>query len=229
MSWLLRKIGGVFPYQPEDVFDHDKKVFHRHLSEPTQRLLKRIYEGIDPSRVVDYHTHIVGTQQEQTGCKLDPEMFDFWRHPLKYMKTQIFMYGCGLSSLENSDKQYVDRLLRLIKHSAPGQEKSGKPIHGRNCILAFDQVYTNQCEPDERHTTMYIPNDYVYQLAEDHPNEFVATCSVHPFRANALEELERCRKRGIKLIKWLVSLCGVHMHLLVETYVTHPTNCFGIA
>jgi mannonate dehydratase len=57
---------------------------------------------------------------------------------------------------------------------------------------------------------MYIPNDYVYQLAEDHPNEFVATCSVHPFRANALEELERCRKRGIKLIKWLPNSMNIN-------------------
>ena len=29
----------------------------------------------DPSRIVDYHTHIVGMEQERTGCKLDPDVW----------------------------------------------------------------------------------------------------------------------------------------------------------
>ncbi|XP_062522183.1 uncharacterized protein LOC134196973 [Corticium candelabrum] len=210
MSWIpslsslspFRKLGGSFPYQPEDIYDHEKQLYHPRLSEATKRLLQDIFEGIDVRRIVDYHTHIIGKDEAKTGCRVDSRMLK-WYHPWKYMKTWIFLFAAGVQDLENADERYVDRLMRLVKHSAPVKREDGMSFHGRNCILAFDQVYSAKGEPDEEHTTLYVPNKYVYELSRKYPNEFIATCSVHPFRPDALEELDRCRKQGIRIIKWL--------------------------
>jgi predicted TIM-barrel fold metal-dependent hydrolase len=47
-----------------------------------------------------------------------------------------------------------------------------------------------------------VPNDVVLDLAQAHP-EFLAGVSIHPARADAMEELDRCLSRGAVLMKCL--------------------------
>lgn len=56
---------------------------------------------------------------------------------------------------------------------------------------------------------MYVPNDYVFDLVKEHPNNFLPSCSVHPYRKDAIEELERCHAAGARLIKWLPNSMGI--------------------
>jgi hypothetical protein len=58
-------------------------------------------------------------------------------------------------------------------------------------------------------TGMYVPNDYVIRLCEKYPDKFLPSCSVHPYRLYALEQLERCHKTGARLIKWLPNAMGI--------------------
>lgn len=80
--------------------------------------------------------------------------------------------------------------------------------HGRYAILAFDKFYTEDGVVDDKNTNMYTPNQYVYDLSMKYPDYFLPTCSVHPYRKDALEELEKWGKKGIKLIKWLPNSQG---------------------
>ena len=48
-----------------------------------------------------------------------------------------------------------------------------------------------------------MPNDHVHGLAASYPDIFLWACSVHPYRADACDELERCHRRGARICKWL--------------------------
>src|SRR4029077_3726486 len=50
--------------------------------------------------------------------------------------------------------------------------------------------------------SMFVPNSVVLELAEQHP-EFLAGVAIHPARADAIDELNRCVERGAVLLKCL--------------------------
>jgi len=118
---------------------------------------------------------------------------------------------------------------------------------GKLFLLAMDQWYTEKGEcvflspkirnntnslirVDETNTGLYVPNDYVFRVVEEHPgisdplqnyqlrwqdnqprsDIFLPVCSVHPYRKDVVEELERCYKRGARLIKWLPNSQGIN-------------------
>jgi predicted TIM-barrel fold metal-dependent hydrolase len=69
-------------------------------------------------------------------------------------------------------------------------------------ILAFDAVHTDDGAIDLSKTHLYVTNDYVIELAARHP-KMLFGASVHPYRKDAVAELERCAKAGAVLVKWL--------------------------
>jgi predicted TIM-barrel fold metal-dependent hydrolase len=69
-------------------------------------------------------------------------------------------------------------------------------------LLAFDAVYTRNGQFDVERTHLYVKNDYVIELAARYPKMRFAA-SVHPYRKDAVEEIERCVKAGAVLMKWL--------------------------
>ena len=50
--------------------------------------------------------------------------------------------------------------------------------------------------------SFYVPNEYVLRLAREHP-QFLPAVSIHPARADAFEELERCLAGGAVMMKCL--------------------------
>src|SRR5689334_12090952 len=59
-------------------------------------------------------------------------------------------------------------------------------------VLAFDAVHHRDGNLDYDNTHLYVKNDYVIELAARHPNVVLFGASVHPFRKDAVQELERC-------------------------------------
>jgi predicted TIM-barrel fold metal-dependent hydrolase len=55
---------------------------------------------------------------------------------------------------------------------------------------------------------MYVPNDYIWRLCERY-HHFIPSCSVHPYRLDALAELQRSFDNGARLIKWLPNAMGI--------------------
>jgi predicted TIM-barrel fold metal-dependent hydrolase len=51
--------------------------------------------------------------------------------------------------------------------------------------------------------TFFVPNDYVLELARQHPHEFLPAVSIHPARRDALDELDRCVAAGAVMMKCL--------------------------
>ena len=69
-------------------------------------------------------------------------------------------------------------------------------------VLAFDAPHTREGEFDLANTHLYVTNDYVIELAAKHP-KILFGASVHPYRNDAVAEIERCVKAGAVLMKWL--------------------------
>ncbi len=69
-------------------------------------------------------------------------------------------------------------------------------------LLAFDAVHDSAGNFDAANTHLYLTNDYAIELSKKYPKmKFGA--SVHPYRKDAVAELERCVKAGAVLMKWL--------------------------
>jgi predicted TIM-barrel fold metal-dependent hydrolase len=85
-------------------------------------------------------------------------------------------------------------------------------------LLAFDAVYDLDGKRDDANTNLALDNDYVINLAGRH-NKLLFGCSVHPYRPDAVAELERCIRRGAVLCKWLPLTQGIDP--------SHP-KCFPI-
>ena len=139
-------------------------------------------------RPIDMHVHIVGDGSGGTGCWL---RVSGWHRPLAgFMMRHIGLPGNAMNG--DLDRLYAERLLHLV------QESSLEAI----VILAHDQVYDARGQRMEGVGSFYVPNSYVLDLAQQHP-EFWPAVSIHPARPDALEELDRCLEAGAVMMKCL--------------------------
>lgn len=189
---LVHYIGGAFNHRPEELKDG--------LRSKAADLIKRAFEDIEPARLIDHHTHIAGIGTSQTGVFVNPKMRT-WSHPFHHLKFKVYLSAAGVADVEHADVQLVDRLVNLVRHISH---------HGKHRLLAFDKNYTADGLPNLEKTEFYVPNEYVFELAEQHPNLFVPNISVNPYRPDALEELEKWARRGAQVVKWLPNAMGIN-------------------
>lgn len=79
----------------------------------------------------------------------------------------------------------------------------------KSAILALDKHYNEDGRVDIDKTQFYVPNSYVYDLSQKYQDLFIPVISVHPYRKDALEELEHWAARGVKMVKWLPNAMGI--------------------
>ena len=187
---LIDRIGGASSKQPEEI--------EQSASEPARKLIDQAFDGINPERLVDYHTHMLAIGTSAADAFVNPKMRDGIN--LERLKFRIYVSGAGVRNIENADQEYVERLLRLTR---------GIKRHGKYRILAFDQHYNADGTVDLKKTNMYVPNRYVVELAGKNPDVFKPVVSVHPYRHDALQELETWAKAGVKYVKWLPNAMGM--------------------
>jgi predicted TIM-barrel fold metal-dependent hydrolase len=104
------------------------------------------------------------------------------------------------------------RLLGLTREDGPALERDVEaklaqtldetPQLDAAVVLAFDAVHDADGRLDADRTHLYVTNDYVAELAGRHP-KMLPAASIHPYRKDAVAELERCVGLGAVLVKWL--------------------------
>jgi hypothetical protein len=136
---------------------------------------------------IDMHVHIVGNGLRGSGCWLK---VGAWHRPLAaFMLRHI---GVGVStSTPDFDEAYANHLAKLVRESSLGAA----------VILAQDEVY-DAGGTKLTFGSFHVPNDYVLKLAREH-EEFLPAVSIHPARADALDELARCIEAGAMMLKLL--------------------------
>lgn len=147
-------------------------------------------------RIIDNHVHIAGR-----GDVFEQDLY--W--------SEKFETGIGFQALKIlkgwTFKRVGDRLMvdELLK-----QARRLKRVDSI-VVLAFDNVYDvdgtyrgpHQDNKDLSLSTVYVSNKFVSKLCEENPNLLFGV-SVHPFRNDAEEELERYKENAV-LCKWIAS------------------------
>lgn len=80
---------------------------------------------------------------------------------------------------------------------------------GKHVLLAFDRHYREDGTVDMKKTKLHTPDKWVWTVCEKHPDVFIPSCSIHPYRLDALEALAEAHRRGVKMIKWLPNSMGI--------------------
>jgi len=169
------------------------------LSDAARALIAKAWEGLDPAKVVDVHAHVIGLGVGDTGCQVHADNFS-WTSPVRMAKTRFYKGAAGIYDESQADALYLQRLLDLAQTQSP---------RGRMLLLAFDHHHDHEGTPRPEVSEFYTPNDYVAQIVKDHPELFLFCCSIHPYRADALDELDRCVELGAKCVKWLPNAMGI--------------------
>ena len=144
--------------------------------------------SLSGQRPVDMHVHVVGNGFAGSGCWL---RIGRWHRPLaSLMLRSIGLPGNALTA--DLETLYINRLLDQLRNSSLGAA----------VILAQDLVYDEQGRPIDNFGSFYVPNDFVLELANRHP-EFLPAVSIHPARPDALQELARCIAAGAVMMKCL--------------------------
>src|ERR1044071_2277490 len=188
---LIHSIGGAFTRQPEEL--------DRKLSVESSDLVKRAFDDIDSEKLVDHHVHVAGLGIGGTNAFVNAKMRT-WRHPFHRLKFKVYMSSAGAVDEDKADTQVIDRLVRLVGHIRG---------HGKHRLLAFDKHYRSDGSVNLEKTEFYVPNEYVFELVERHPELFVPNISVNPYRPDALAELEKWAQRGARVVKWLPNAMGI--------------------
>jgi uncharacterized protein len=188
---LLHYIGGAFTRKPEELKDG--------MSSKAADLIKRAFDDIDPQLLIDHHTHVAGLGMGGTDAFVNPKMRS-WAHPFHHLKFNVYLSAAGVEDVDRADAELIRRLVNLIKHIE---------LHGKHRLLAFDKNYRPDGSVNLKKTEFYVSNEYVFALAEQHPDLFVANISVNPYRSDALQELEKWAARGARIVKWLPNAMGI--------------------
>lgn len=150
---------------------------------------------------LDVHVHVMGTGASvdsavgPTGCWMHPEM-------KSSIQARVGLWNLRLSiDQPDLDARYIDYLRARIR---------GAGFLKQAVILAMDYTYAPDGVRRDDRTPFYTPNDYVARLCRQFP-EFLFGASVHPYRPDAIEALDRAAADGAVLVKWIPNVQAVDM------------------
>jgi predicted TIM-barrel fold metal-dependent hydrolase len=150
----------------------------------------------NPYKVIDNHVHIAGPGDKHPDALYWSERF---ASGIGFKALRILK---GWSFMEVNDDFLTAELLRQIRKA---------PDVDYVVVLAFDHVYhsdgsyrgPDKSNTDENLTTLYVSNDYL-DILRAKSDKVLLGISVHPFREDASEVLDRFQDRAV-LCKWISS------------------------
>jgi predicted TIM-barrel fold metal-dependent hydrolase len=136
--------------------------------------------------VIDCHVHV---------CAFTPPHGKTSTHLLSTLPFRFMRWRLGLRGSDGQTELDLERtLVSAIRDT---------PLIDAVVVLAFDAVYDDDGRFDAANTHLYVTNDYALELCRRHPETMLFGASVHPYRKDAVKELERCIAAGAVLLKWL--------------------------
>ena len=167
----------------------------------THELVQETWAGIDTEQVWDCHNHLIGIGDSASGIWVNPNMRSLW-HPIQYSQFKFYLKAsCAVAANSQSvDEGVIDRLKQLHRDLPSGY---------RSMLLAFDYYHDEHGKPDLIYSPFHVPNKYAYETAKSHPQHFEWIASIHPYREDAVQELEKAVKQNARAVKWLPSAMGI--------------------
>lgn len=162
-------------------------------------LLRAAWEGIDPAAFRDWHAHVAGVGDGGSGLWLSPQMQSLW-HPWQNLQRKFYLNAACVERKGQVDDDYVARFVSYL---------DAFPHGAKAMWLAFDFHYDESGARREDLSAFHVPDRYAAELARRHPGRSEWICSVHPYRADALQALEWAVAHGARAVKWLPSAMGM--------------------
>ncbi len=163
-------------------------------------LVRAAWDGLDPAQCWDAHAHLVGIGDSGSGIVINPKM-ESLLNPVQYAQRLFFLNaGCAHDAPGRVDQSYIERMHNLIEGMRPGFKL---------LLLAFDCNVTEAGKISWERSGFYVPNGYAAQTARKHPQYFEWIASIHPYRRDALEQLEQAVRDGARAVKWLPAAMGI--------------------
>ena len=157
---------------------------------PADRQQERTGRGF-----VDMHVHTAGIGAGGSGAFVNKAMRENLRFPF-YLRA----FGVSRAELEaEGDALVVARISAAVAAS----QRVDKAV-----VLALDGVVQDG-ELDRAATQVYVPNDFVAAETAKHPN-LCFGASVNPYRRDAVARLQRARRQGAVLLKWIPNIMAIN-------------------
>jgi mannonate dehydratase len=200
LAWV-----GVAGFSAGCGLSFDEGVFNPCLPGPLPEHLKNheivrgAWAGIDAAKLWDCHVHLAGVGDGNTGVWISRAM-ESWLHPWQRLQHRLYLNAACAQREGSVDQDFVRRLQDYL---------AAFPSGAKAMLLAFDFSYDEQGRRREDLSTFHVPNRYAAATARSFSDRFEWICSVHPYRADALEELDWCVANGARAVKWLPSAMGI--------------------
>jgi mannonate dehydratase len=168
----------------------------------SQRLLERIWGGVDPAAFIDMHVHVVGNISKDPDAQswVNPGMMQF-SNPFLLAHFAIFAdASCMIDRPREAGDAYVARLLELVEEFPPG---------ARFMLLALDGWHDPQGRWLPANTIMKVSNEFGSGIARRSPDRFAWAASIHPYREDAIAALDAAALAGASAVKWIPYLMGI--------------------
>lgn len=160
------------------------------------------WDAIRPDRVWDCHVHLFGNGRSGTGLWVNPEFDRASSIPGRVRRAMFMNAGCGGDDDERFDAGVFARLAHLADEFPRGV---------KFMLLAFDFTYDEDGRRREDLTTFSVSDAYAEAAARSRPDRFEWIASIHPYRGDAVEALERAKSGGARAVKWLPPTMGIDL------------------
>ena len=162
-------------------------------------LVQQAFVGLSPDQIWDGHVHLLGSGDSGNGAWINPQLRSLG-HPVQYTQLRFYLNAsCAVEN--NADESFLARLLAL---------RQGFPPASRFMLLAFDYSYDESGRRRPDLSAFHTPNELAAHLHREYPGDFEWIASVHPYREDAVETLERARNAGARAVKWLPPAMGMN-------------------
>jgi len=140
---------------------------------------------------IDLHVHVADVESLLATRQSDPHRpRGAMARVLRWAEADRLEAGTA----DGLNLRWIDRLAGWVKES---------PLD-KVLLLALDGAYDETGEFCPDHTALQVDNDFVGDAVAHHP-EFIFGASIHPYRNDAVAELERLVRKGAALVKWIPS------------------------
>lgn len=147
-------------------------------------------------RKIDCHVHLLGDGSSGSGCWLR------MRTLVHRLMARFIVRECGLpqSALKAGlDRMLEERLATMVRESSLDAV----------VLLAQDIPHHDDGTPLAHKGAFYVPNNYLLDVCGRYDGLFIPAVSIHPGRADAMSELERCLAAGARVLKLLPNCLNV--------------------
>ena len=162
-------------------------------------LIKQAWEGIDATQFWDVHTHLIGTGDSDSGIYLNPSMQDIFS-PAQYVRFKFYINASCADNQQGIDKGYLSQLHRLL---------GDFPAGAKCMLLGFDYHHTDAGKPDLNRSPFHTPDEYAMRVVRTNPARYEWMASIHPYREDCVEALEKAVANAARGVKWLPPVMGI--------------------